>query len=359
MEAHRESLGSLCRICTMKLGRVSYPCDYMYTEPGKGSDKAALIEVFLCTSSDDPDIHPSCYCMNCQLTLIRMRKAREDGKVYRTSMTVSPHTWEAHQEVGCTTCAMVRSRKPGGRPKKKRNILGCPSYLTDHLHQVAGPRHTCSVLLTRERFLPVSLGGVSIDDLVCRVCKHILDEPIELPCKHCLCCGCCIGLLTSNLLSISCPTCKGKHEITVTSFTVPSPLTVKLLQQLVVHCEKEGCSKAVHLCDLRAHLASNCRENSDVRHSITLGDILEQPTSAPPTRVEMEAAGHVVRRTMLSQSQGQAHFSLPTGGCVSSRVLHVDSILFVLLTATHTHKSDKVHGQLFRCQQKDTSAPQR
>ncbi len=53
--------------------------------------------------------------------------------------------------------------------------------------------------------------------------------------QHCLCCGCCIGLLTCL-----------SHALPVTSFTVPSPLTVKLLQQLVVQCEKEGCSKAEH-----------------------------------------------------------------------------------------------------------------
>ena len=336
METHRQSLGSLCRICTRKLGRVSYPCAYRYNEPGKGNDETALIEVFVNTSCDDPNIHPPCYCMNCQLTLIRMRKAKKDGKVYRTSMTVSPHEWEEHKEVGCTTCGMVGSRKPGGRPKKKRNILGCPSYLTDHLHQVT--KHfrfpqlldkpltsgcwtkTCQ-FIAPERFLSISLGGVCIEDLVCRVCNHILDEPIELPCKHCVCCGCCISLLTSNLLSFSCPTCKGKHDITVTSFTVPSPITVKLLQQLVIQCEK-GCNKAVHLCDLRAHLASNCRESSDVSNSLTIGNILERPTSAPPTRVEMEAAGHVMRRT-LSQGQGQTHFSLPTGGYVSRKVLYL------------------------------------
>jgi len=86
MEAHRENLGSLSRICTKKLGRVSYPCTYT----GKES-KEILIEEFTNTSSDEPNIHPPRYCMNCQLILFRMRKARKEGSVYRTSMVVSPH----------------------------------------------------------------------------------------------------------------------------------------------------------------------------------------------------------------------------------------------------------------------------
>ena len=166
-------------------------------------------------------------------------------------------------------------------------------------------------------------GGASIDDLACSLCTNVLDEPIEFLCKHCVCCSCCIRLLASHVLFISCPTCKTQHEIKQTNFTAPSPLTIKLLKQLVIHCEKKNCNKAVYLKDLEAHLASNCKQNIDVTHSITLDCILKQPTNAPPTQVEMEAAGHVIRRQLLAHSQstqGQAHFRLPTGGCVSNRV---------------------------------------
>ncbi len=288
--------------------------------------EVTLLKEFTDTSSDAPDIHPTRYCNTCYSTLLRMRMARQDGKVYRTSMAVDPHVWSAHQEVGCTTCVMG-GRKTGGRPKKKKRITGCSSYLTEHLHHVASARCRSLAPLTRDRFLPVSLGGVSsglcINDLVCKICNTVLDEVLELPCKHLVCLSCTLTLLEEDLQSIPCPNCEKQHEISFSSFSAPSPLTVKLLSQLVVRCEKEGCSKAVYLGDLRAHLASNCKQIHDIRPAVTIEQILEQPTSAPPTQLEMEAAGHVVRRKILSQSHSQAPFSLPTGGCVSTVVFTI------------------------------------
>ncbi|ORU94920.1 MAG: hypothetical protein A6F71_09975 [Cycloclasticus sp. symbiont of Poecilosclerida sp. M] len=86
------------------------------------------------------------------------------------------------------------------------------------------------------------------------------------------------------------------------------------MKQLVIHCGRKGCTKAVYLGELQVHLASNCKEASTIN---TLEQVMEQPTSASPTNLEMEAAGHVVRRKLLSQPQSQTPFSLPTGGCVS------------------------------------------
>lgn len=101
MEEHIKCLQVVCRICTQKLGRVSYPC----TPSGEGGESP----LFVSNRSDDINIHPPRYCNTCYLTLGRMKKARKEGKVYRTSLTVNPHVyvWSAHTEVGCTTCAMV------------------------------------------------------------------------------------------------------------------------------------------------------------------------------------------------------------------------------------------------------------
>ena len=314
MEEHRENLHSLCRICTHKLGKFSYSC----SAPGKGGE-TPLVNEFTSTIKDQPDIHPPRYCNACHITLGKMRKAREDRKVYRTSLTVSPHVWLEHQEVGCTTCAMVGARSIGGRPRKKKRILGCPSYLTDHIRRVAGPRYRCSVPLTKDRFLPVSLQGIEIEDLVCKSCGNVVDEVVELACKHSLCCTCCFSLLTSNIHSFPCPHCQQAHPLACSSFLAPSPITLKILHQLVISCEKVGCTKTIYLGDLQAHLTSNCTLNSDLRNAITL---LEQPTSIPPTHIEMETAGHVVRKILSQSTQGQASFSLPTGGCVS-KITHV------------------------------------
>ena len=152
-----------------KLGRVSYAC----STPGKGND-TPLVHELVDTSSDVSGVHPSRYCHSCYCTLLRMRKARQDEEVYRTSLV--PHVWSAHSEVGCSTCT---GRKAGGRPKKKQRVTGCPSYITKHLHTVSTTRYRSLAPLTRDRFLPTSQGGVCIDDLTCKSCHHVLDEVLE------------------------------------------------------------------------------------------------------------------------------------------------------------------------------------
>lgn len=304
MEAHRRCLSSLCRICTRKLGRVSYDCRV----------SSHIQECFqVAVTTDDPAIHPPRYCNTCYLTMQRMIKAQK-GAVYRTSLTV--YTWLEHQDVDCNTCVMVERRRAGGRPKNRTNILGCPKSLTEHIQSIAGPRNRCFATLGVERFILTPEG---LEDFVCRSCRNILDEPVELPCRHVLCYTCCITYLKTNLTSISCPHCQQAHPIVASSFLAPPPLMVKFLAQLVVKCEKVNCLETVYLSDLQRHMNSNCKHTSDIRQTLTLGQILGRPATSPPTRLELETAGHVVKK-ILSQSQAQAPFSLPTGGYVSCSV---------------------------------------
>ncbi len=144
----------------------------------------------------------------------------------------------------------------------------------------------------------------------------VLDEPVELPCKHLVCLSCCFDLLKLNLHSIPCPQCQHDHKLVVSSFQSPAPLTDKLFQQLVVRCDRLTCTKVVYLRDLKSHLDSKCtlHDNSSIKHAITLDQILQQPVNVPPTQIEMETAGHVVRKIL---AQSQAPFSLPTGRQVS------------------------------------------
>lgn len=134
-----------------------------------------------------------------------------------------------------------------------------------------------SVPLRKDRLLPSS--GLAIDDLLCKYCNMILDEPIELPCKHLVCCSCCFSLLRTNVHSLLCPHCQQHHELVVSSFQAPAPLTDKCLQQLVIRCDRITCNKVVHLRDLKAHIDSKCviHDSSTIKHTITLDQILQQP----------------------------------------------------------------------------------
>ena len=305
MDLHMKRLQTLCRICSRKLGKVSY------------STTSALMSEFFQgnhTSSDNPAVHPPRFCNSCYLTMRQTMKARKDGSVHRTSLTL--HSWIEHQDEGCSTCDMVVARSVGGRPKKKKNIPSCPPGLTQHIQVVAGPRYRYSVPLTTDRFLSHPAGGLGLctADVTCSCCNNIVDQAVELACKHLLCCTCCLKLLTTNHDCIPCPHCKQKHPQVVASIQAPPPLVVKFLQQLLVRCDRVECTEAVYLKDLQAHLDSRrCKKRTNVGPVLTP---MEQPTSAPPTRAEMETAGLVVRKILQSQPQGQV-ISLPTGGCVS------------------------------------------
>lgn len=120
---------------------------------------------------------------------------------------------------------------------------------------VAGPRYRCSIPLTTDRFL---FKSTCFDELVCKSCDAILDEPVELICKHLLCCSCCFSLLRSNLHFLPCPTCGFNHQLVTSTFQKPGPLVDKLLQQTVVRCDKE-CKNAVYLKDLRVHIDTHTR----------------------------------------------------------------------------------------------------
>ncbi len=155
MERHEKLLGSLCRICTKKISRVSYDS---HTPINKGSSIILIEDCFDCQLTHNPAIHPPRFCNSCYLTMGRMRKAKVDGRVYRTALTL--HSWTEHQDGNCTTCDMVEVRKTGGRPKSSKN---CPSHLTEHIRSVCGPKYRASIPLTKERFLPPS-SGLSIED---------------------------------------------------------------------------------------------------------------------------------------------------------------------------------------------------
>lgn len=170
MELHTQRLQKLCRICTRKLERVSHDCR-----------STLLEEYFQDGLTFNPAVHPPRFCNSCYLTMRCTLKARQDGSVHRTSLTL--YSWEEHQEGNCGTCDMVVGRSVGGRPKKKKNIKRCPTYLTAHIQAIAGPRHRCSAPLPPDWFLSCSEPGLGLytDDVTCRYCNSIVAEPVELP----------------------------------------------------------------------------------------------------------------------------------------------------------------------------------
>ncbi len=219
-------------------------------------------------------------------------------------------------------CRHFAAMTKGGRPQKNKQV---PRQLCGHIRSCAGPRLRATFPLTPDRFFPPH-GSLSLADLQCSICRHIVDEPVELPCKVPACADCCIGLAQKGDIT-SCPSCQQCHDTTTASFQPVSSVHMKLLSHLVLKCD---CGKSVLLGSLAQHLSSGCREMvAEVASAITVEQILEQPLDAPTTSLEKQAAGHLVRK-MLHQSSNPNTITVPTGGhvcrysvCVQ---VHVESV---------------------------------
>ncbi len=207
---------------------------------------------------------------------------------------------------------MAAERKCGGRPAKRKNILGCSRVLQEHVKSVAG-KSRYSDPLTIDRVFPPS-HGLSIEDFTCKICGNVYNQPIELPCKEVMCYECCLSRMRSNAVTMPCPSCSDGHPYRTSTFQAPSPVIVKLIDQLILRCNR--CTAAVQLQDLQEHLDGGCKSSS-ITHSLTVEQILSQPMDIPPTRIELETAGHLVRKLLLQTTDNS--FSVPTGGCVSIR----------------------------------------
>ena len=107
------------------------------------------------------------------------------------------------------------------------------------------------------RFLPSTT--VPLEYLQCRFCSCIVDQPVQTPCRKLVCSTCIVSLLRScDLASFPCPFCKESHEITATSFPAATEVTMKVLGDLLLTCDKPQCSEVVALKNLRKYVASGC-----------------------------------------------------------------------------------------------------
>ena len=87
---HKEKLDSHCRICSGKLGRVSYNCCKY--------QQLLLDCLAVDVEGDKSDIHPPKFCNTCYAKLKKMQAALDSGREYRSSQ--EPVTWAQHSEMG-------------------------------------------------------------------------------------------------------------------------------------------------------------------------------------------------------------------------------------------------------------------
>ena len=190
--------------------------------------------------------------------------SEEDDTNILTS-TIYQFTWEAHNDF-CEICLEVGGDSSGGRPKRKKKRKGRPRddeptfqcrKVMERISDLDSPEFA-NFPLDKCFFLP----SLYLDDLSCYNCHCIPNQPIELTtCHHQLCMGCIKGGLT----------------VLVEHINTPSPLTLKLIGSLLIHCNNKDCKEVMELKHLMAHISSSCQYTTvPPPPTITVSQLLHQ-----------------------------------------------------------------------------------
>lgn len=95
-----------------------------------------------------------------------------------------------------------------------------------------------------ERFPDVS------PELICSICAGVLEDPVELPCRHVFCSACISRWLNTKH---SCPNCRKK--VRGKDLKPALPLLKNIINKLKIRCEfaQSGCAELVELEQLGGH----------------------------------------------------------------------------------------------------------
>ena len=118
-----------------------------------------------------------------------------------------------------------------------------------------------------------------------------------------------------------CPCCEECHNITSSSFALTADVVLKVLEALLVQCDKPLYTTVMARKHLNEHVDSDCQKymaTSSSPSKLTIQEI------SPPTAAEQKAAVNVVKRLMHTSSYTAGNSSsspivkLTTDGTVSN-----------------------------------------
>ena len=282
---HQKQLLKHCRVC----GKVAKG----YAHSVKKEHKNLLAVVGINTSQDSKEVHPNVFCNSCYLTLRQMQAAELSGNVRQTALC--PFQWVPHQE-GCTVCSHFASSERGGRPRKHRNPCGRPKDGKRALHHyiltISPPSYMVNSKLEISRFSQPA--SVSLTDFQCKLCQHIVDQPIETTYHHHLMCATCVRDCIDND-NWSCPCGDPSHKLSPESLQKPSEVVLKLQATLLVKCER--CNAKMELQHLRTHVLSECQNTQPPSPSkVTVRQLWEGASTSSPTPMEIQTVGILAQR---------------------------------------------------------------
>ena len=134
--------------------------------------------------------------------------------------------------------------------------------------------------------------GLPLNDLLCSVCRHVINRAVEAPCCHQLFCAACIFEWLS--ISAACPTCR--QPLLVSGLVPVQPRVAGILSQVTVTCDyastaRLGCRSMTPLWQLRQHVSDQClflpgiAPHSPLRPVITPSAHVSDVLSSSPSKL--------------------------------------------------------------------------
>jgi hypothetical protein len=299
MEHHQSCLKNLCRICAQKIK------SYKHDKTLDGCCSLLLLAFGIEVVGESEDVYPPFVCHQCFRTLQKIKKSKETRVAFKTTLSPSewiPHSDSEDQTQTCTVCNNLYFRhkktKSQGRPCNE-DITHISRNFMREVNDINPPQFS-DIPLQISFFLPTP----ALEDLSCRHCNCIPNQPLEIqPCYH-LFCATCIKRITETRN----PTCCNPDAITPADLSIPHPLVIKQLRSLLLSCPLL-CGQVIQLEHLSKHLESNCRD-ADIPplSAISVHHVLEAPLGS--------ALEHHVMGKLASKfipPTGSVTYKLPNG----------------------------------------------
>lgn len=320
LKYHRENLQRSCRIC----GEYSGSKTKQYFRECQKFANQILITFGVDVENDSQDICPTKMCNKCYIKCFKKEK-NNNFKV-----PIDTCIWLPHQQDNCDICQTFQTFHNGGRKRKNTRSKGRPAKklqitetLFDSLEKIQNaisseiiPAAITNKMPALERFV------LPPEELVCSVCKEVLDTPLQCPCEHHFCRDCITEWIYNTGNLSSCPLCK--TPVSVETLSKVPRLVLNLLCSLLVSCS--SCKTHVRLDCLDKHEES-CKEYLAQPCTTMVSEVLKTPCSAPLSASEEILATHLMKRKIHNSTPSQ--IILKTGGTVSiSHLFDLGIILF-------------------------------
>lgn len=308
MAFHQSELAKSCRICGCKTGNLQ---KYVYKTSTPHVAEKLLCAYGFAVDQDDEKIHPKNVCVTCYAKSV---KASSDVN-YMCS--TRPVIWLPHREIDCEICNAFIKRNRGGKKPKERKGRGRPvkesKSGSNSCKEVQVPVNIPSEIVPAALVNPMPsverFSNVS-EELICPICREVLDRPLQGVCDHFYCCTCIENWLSYARDGAGCPVCKSKVKIE--ELRKPPRLLLNLLSTSCVECTV--CKSLVTLEQLAQH-ETTCTSYATERCNTLVTEILKTPSTTPLSKIEETLTTHLMKRKLATSDS--PNVLLRTGGTVS------------------------------------------